>query len=90
VYTCTAARTRPREKILAAYDAAAAASIPHWEASAVALLPRMRWWVILRLKPLLQTLQQRGAELPALKPLDSLLRATVRNRSKIHSPDHSD
>ena len=55
----------------------AADSIRHWVDWADVRSRRMRWWEILPTEKVVEALQQRGAELPVLKPLDVLLRVTA-------------
>ena len=56
---------------------AAAASIPPLAGWEDVRLRRMRWWETFRPRKFWRRCSKRGAELPALKPLDALLRVTA-------------
>ena len=75
--TCTAVPSRPAEKVVAAYDAgcrrfdSALGGLGGCPFAQDALVGNIAT------EKVFEALTQRGAELPALKPLDVLLRATA-------------
>ena len=77
-FTCTAVPTRQTEKILAAYDAGCRRFDSAIRRSrAAVLLPRTRWWAISRPKKCWRHCSNAARNLPAIKPLDTLLRIST-------------